>query len=201
MNVEIRRHQILEAAAHCARLSGFHGASMAEIAQAASLSVGQIYRYFENKEAIIAAIVAQDVAEMRERFSELESSGEPLAEAIVDSCADSLARNYDPDRAALRLEVLAEAARNSRVADIVRRDDEAERAFRLAILERIGLPGCSRRELVARSEVVAMLFEGMVVRGIQNPNSDHAAITEVLRMVVSDLLRRRPCRADDPSLR
>jgi AcrR family transcriptional regulator len=52
---------------------GFHGASMADIAKAAGLSVGQIYRYFENKEAIIAAIVAQDLAEMREKFAEMES--------------------------------------------------------------------------------------------------------------------------------
>jgi len=70
---EARRQQILDAACDCVRQAGFHGASMAEIAKAAGLSVGQIYRYFENKEAIIAAIVAQDLAEMREKFAEMES--------------------------------------------------------------------------------------------------------------------------------
>ena len=47
---EARREQILDAACDCVRRAGFHGASMAEIAQAAGVSVGQIYRYFENKE-------------------------------------------------------------------------------------------------------------------------------------------------------
>src|ERR1700733_12776427 len=70
-----RRRQMLAAPSSCARRAGFHGASMAEIAQAANLSVGQIYRYFENKEAIIAAIVAQDHAAMREKFARLEASG------------------------------------------------------------------------------------------------------------------------------
>ena len=51
-NGEARRQQIVDAASTCARRAGFHGASMAEIAHAAGLSVGQIYRYFENKEAI-----------------------------------------------------------------------------------------------------------------------------------------------------
>lgn len=50
-DAETRRQQIVDAASACARRSGFHGASMAEIAQTAGLSVGQIYRYFENKEA------------------------------------------------------------------------------------------------------------------------------------------------------
>ncbi len=47
--VESRRQQILDAACDQVRQSGFHGASMADIARAAGLSVGQIYRYFENK--------------------------------------------------------------------------------------------------------------------------------------------------------
>ena len=42
-----------------------------DIVKAAGLSVGQIYRYFENKEAMVAAIVAQDLAEMREKFAKL----------------------------------------------------------------------------------------------------------------------------------
>lgn len=39
---ETRRQQILDAACERVRQSGFHGASMAEIAKAAGLSVGQI---------------------------------------------------------------------------------------------------------------------------------------------------------------
>ena len=165
---------------------------MAEIAQAAGLSVGQIYRYFENKEAIIGAIVARDVAEMRDKFSALKNSGEPLAQAIIERCSQAVDDNYDPERAALMLEVLAEAARNPRVGAILQAADAEERAFRHDIVRQISPPGCSERELVARGEVLSMLFEGMTVRGVNNPGADRAAIAEVLRSVLRNLLAETP---------
>ncbi len=189
---EARRQQILDAASACARRAGFHGASMAEIAQAAGLSVGQIYRYFENKEAIIAAIVDQDVAAIREKFAAMEEAGGSLAEAIIDRRFEALDRHYDPDYAALMLEVLAEAARNPKVAAIVRQADTVERALKRSILDRVGPPGASEEELVARGEVLSMLFEGMVIRGVNNPCADRKAIGEVLGSVLRHLLADQP---------
>lgn len=189
---EARRAQILDAASKCARLSGFHGASMAEIAQAAGVSVGQIYRHFENKEAIIAAIVALDIAEMREKFFEIESSGAPLLEAMIGKCAEAIGRSYDRDRAALWLEVMAEAARNPAVADIVRRADEEERAFKLDILRKVSPPNCTEGELRGRGEVLSMIFEGMVIRGVRNPTGDPDGIGKALKMVMSHLLTEPP---------
>jgi AcrR family transcriptional regulator len=194
-NVQTRQQQIVDAASQCARRSGFHGASMAEIAQAAGMSVGQIYRYFENKEAIIAAIVAQDAAEMRDRFSKLQNSGEPLVDAIVNGCSQAVDDHYDLKRSALVLEVLAEAARNPRVAAILQEADTEERSFRRDVLKQVLPPGYSERELAARGEVLSMLFEGMAIRGVNNPASDRAAIGEVLREVLRHLLRAPPTRS------
>jgi AcrR family transcriptional regulator len=196
-NVETRRQQIVDAASTCARRAGFHGASMAEIAQAAGLSVGQIYRYFENKEAIIAAIVAQDMAEMRDKFAKLQSSGEPLIEAILDSCSQAVDDHYDLERSALTLEVLAEAARNPRAATILQDADAEGRVFRHDVLRQVLPPGCGERELAARGEVLAMLFEGMAVRGLNNPASDRTAIGEVLRAMLRHLLVEMPCKPGD----
>jgi AcrR family transcriptional regulator len=190
--VEARRQQIVDAASNCARRAGFHGASMAEIAQAAGLSVGQIYRYFESKEAIIAAIVARDMAEMRDKFSEIERSGEPLLQAILDRCAAAVGESYDLERSALKLEVLAEAARNPQVAAILQEADAEERALGLALLQQIAPPGCDDRELAARGEVLSMLFEGMAVRAVNNPASDKAAIGAVLRSIFRHLLADTP---------
>ena len=58
---QTRRIGILDAASRCVVRHGFHGASMAEIAAEASLSVGQIYRYFPSKEAIVHALVERIV--------------------------------------------------------------------------------------------------------------------------------------------
>ena len=115
-----RRQQILEAAGQCFRQSGFHAASMASIAGLAGQSVGQIYRYFANKEAIIAAIVDQHLVELRETFDHLESLPGSTAHLIADRVPEILAEKLDLSRAGLVLEVLAEAARNPKIAAILR---------------------------------------------------------------------------------
>lgn len=185
---EIRRQQILDAACERVRQSGFHGASMADIAKAAGLSVGQIYRYFENKEAIIAAIVAQDLAEMRDKFAEMESQPGTLLDAIEDHLPEGVDKCFDPRRAALALEVVAEAARNPKVAAIVRYADEQERSLARTMMERDRKPEWSEAEFQARCEVVGLLFDGLLLRAVNHPDLDRAALTDVLRSTVRHLL-------------
>lgn len=54
---KLRQDEIITAARRCFRASGFHAASMSQIASEAVLSVGQIYRYFSNKDAIIEEMI------------------------------------------------------------------------------------------------------------------------------------------------
>ena len=187
-SVESRRQQILDAACDRVRQSGFHGASMAEIAKAAGLSVGQIYRYFENKEAIIAAIVAQDLAEMREKFAELERQPGSLLDALEEHLPDGVDKCFDPRRGALMLEVMAEAARNPKVATIVRAADVQERALARSMLERSRKPEWSDAEFEARCSAIGMVFDGMVMRAINDPSQDRAALTGVVRLMMRTLL-------------
>jgi len=55
-HIEARRNQILDAAWACFARDGYHGTSMQDIAAAAGLSAGAIYRYFDGKEAVLHAI-------------------------------------------------------------------------------------------------------------------------------------------------
>jgi len=186
-DADARRQHIVDAASACVRRSGFHGASMSEIASAAGLSVGQIYRYFENKEAIIEAIVARDTAEMRDIFGELIGTKGPLLDAILDKCCSAVDDAYDRDHAALALEVVAEAARNPAVARILQAADGEQRPLKLEMIARTAPPGCSDAELRARSEVISMLFEGMIVAGVKHPAADRDAIAQVMRSVLAHL--------------
>jgi AcrR family transcriptional regulator len=192
-----RQQQILDAACDCVRRAGFHGASMADIAHAAGLSVGQIYRYFENKEAIVAAIVAKDLADMRAKFAEFETSGEDVSEAILKGCSEGLDRHFDPDRAALVLEVLAEAARNPRVAAIVQDADAVERALGDSLLRHVRELGCSDAEVKARGEMLSMIFDGMYTRAVNNPNADRKEIAIVLRSVLRHILLSPSFKTDE----
>uniref|UniRef100_B0SWU1 Transcriptional regulator, TetR family n=1 Tax=Caulobacter sp. (strain K31) TaxID=366602 RepID=B0SWU1_CAUSK len=185
---EARRQQILDAACDCVQQAGFHGASMAEIAKAAGLSVGQIYRYFENKEAIIAAIVAQDLAEMREKFAEMESRPGTLVDAITEHLPEAVDKCFDPRRAALVLEVLAEAARNPKVAAIVRAADCQERTLAESMMARSRKPEWSDAEFRARGEVLAMLFDGMIMRAVNHPDTDRGPLARTLQTTIRQLL-------------
>lgn len=74
---------------------GFDGASMQDLARAAGMSVGNFYRYFPSKDAIVQAMVEHDMAEMQGNFAAIRTSASPLqalreriAEHIQDKCAD-----------------------------------------------------------------------------------------------------------------
>src|SRR5256886_2945704 len=63
-----RRSQILEAALICFAKRGFHQTSMHDISSEAGISVGLIYRYFENKEALISAMGDPHKKEISEKL-------------------------------------------------------------------------------------------------------------------------------------
>src|SRR5437868_3902227 len=69
-----RRAAILDAAEQCFSHSGFHQTSMSDICQAASMSPGNLYRYFPSKEAIIEGIVARHRAQASADFDAMENA-------------------------------------------------------------------------------------------------------------------------------
>jgi len=66
-----RKMQILQAAARMIAEKGYHGATTKEIAEAAQVSEGSLYNYFENKEDLILNILAL-VTENEIRLSQAE---------------------------------------------------------------------------------------------------------------------------------
>ncbi len=157
---EIRRREIVEAARRCVLRQGFHASPVAEIAREAEMSVGQVYRYFEGKDAIIRAIV------------------EGIIETRVHNMTHSLERPLTPERLATRtaffderhredsllmLEVTAEASRNPEIAAVVREADRRSQEEAVRALLRQS-PGLEPAEAAARCEVAAVLIEGTQFR-------------------------------------
>ncbi|MDO9600169.1 MAG: TetR/AcrR family transcriptional regulator [Azoarcus sp.] len=189
---EARRSQILVAAEDCFRDHGFHGASIAQISKAAGMSAGHIYHYFENKEAIIAAIVARDLDLMLTLTAELRAASDVL-EALVDRAAGGVIENLDPRSAGLKLEIVAEAARNPAVAEVVRKADQrciASLAETLRILRRANGQPDDDATITGMTEMIAAMFEGLLVRAIRNPGLDRQTVItmfqRVIRMLVTD---------------
>lgn len=67
-----KRAQILEGARQEFFAHGFSGASMADIAQAAGVSKGTLYVYFENKERLFAALVEEQSRKVGETTLQLD---------------------------------------------------------------------------------------------------------------------------------
>jgi AcrR family transcriptional regulator len=57
---------------------GFDGASMQDLARAAGMSVGNFYRYFPSKAAIITSLIAHDLADIQRDFQAIIGSDHPM---------------------------------------------------------------------------------------------------------------------------
>lgn len=186
---ELRRQQVLDAAAECFRRYGFHGASVAQISKLAGMSAGHIYHFFENKEAIIGAIVEQNVERGLELVARFEAEPDVFG-AMVERVDVGLAQKTAPDHVGLWLEVLAEAARNPNVARIVQTADRKMRERLVRLVENVrrdrGTGSAVSAEVV--TDVVMALFEGLANRKVQHPDSDVGEMTRVLRVAARAIL-------------
>lgn len=188
---ELRRTQVIEAARECFRVSGFHGASMAQIAAEAGMSVGHIYRYFANKEAVIAAIVERGVAEKIDHIAALERAARENGQDLAAASAQVTPRGQavdDLERSALTLEIVAEAARNPNVAAIVRKSDAllTARAARMIAAAR---PHWSAGRVKAVVCVITALYEGWTIRAIADPDALDASSEQLRADLVAHALR------------
>jgi TetR/AcrR family transcriptional regulator, fatty acid metabolism regulator protein len=66
---DLRRQQIIQAAAEVFGASNFQNASISEIAQKANVAEGTLYQYFKNKEDLFFSIPAQKTEEFCEEFN------------------------------------------------------------------------------------------------------------------------------------
>lgn len=187
---EARRAQIRAAAADCFRQHGFHGTSIAQISKVAGMSTGHIYHYFENKEAIIADIVAQDLERLLMLTAELRAASDVRA-AMIERAVEGVQANLDPGSAGLQLEIVAEAARNPHIAGIVQAADRQCRdslAETLRTLRQAAGHQDSEATLAGMVEAISAMFEGLRIRAIRNPDIDRDAVVRMFRRMVSDLL-------------
>jgi AcrR family transcriptional regulator len=80
-----RRGQILDAALHVFAKVGFAGATLRQVADAAGVSKGTVFHYFETKEALFRAVVNDLVVTRLEATRELVRTHDGTASALVKS--------------------------------------------------------------------------------------------------------------------
>lgn len=188
---ELRRERLLDAAAECFRKEGFHGSSIARISQMAGMSPGHIYHFFASKEEIVEAIAEREEHELAEilRRMEQDRDGGDLADRLIRQVPDTIARNGDPSRVGLSLELAAEAARNPAVRDILQRSYGSVRQQCLPQARRMGVPeGIDDAELRLRMSAINALFHGVTLQGVVDPMPDKEGMARLISQVVRFIL-------------
>ncbi|WP_286235425.1 TetR/AcrR family transcriptional regulator [Thalassotalea sediminis] len=187
---ETRRNQVLCAAAECFKRKGYHGAGMAEISKTAGMSAGHIYNYFKSKDDIIESIIQRDMEETISLFQEFEEQPGDLVTILVDGLDAGVERHTDTECKALSLEMLSEAARNEKIANLLQQADtqSRDRMRNLLVGERGSLKASTEREINARIEVMFSMIGGLLLRRILNPNIDKEGLLIALRPAMKTLL-------------
>lgn len=184
---QARRQQILEAAEDCFRRRGFQGASVAEICKSAGVSAGHLYHFYDSKEAIIAAIVQRDLEEKLAILDQMSQRAD-VTSAMLDEIDEGVHEQLDNPGSALMLEVIAEAGRNPKVAEMVHRSDAIARAKLAETVAKAKNCDPDSPELKAEVEVLIAMFEGLSTRAICNPDLDHDAVVKVMRRMIRHIL-------------
>ena len=155
--------RILDTAARFFDERGYRGTTTNHVAEAAGVSVGSLYQYFPNKDALLTALALRHLddalpalTELAARFTEDPVDTPTLARAIVEVSAD-----LNPDDLH---RLLRDAPHNDAVAERFAEIEELSAAFLAEHLRRTG-HDAAQAELRARMavEIVDALVHGTAI--------------------------------------
>jgi TetR/AcrR family transcriptional regulator, repressor for uid operon len=162
-----RSKQILTAAMVCFARRGFHQSTMHDISAEAGISVGLIYRYFENKDAVISAMAEEhkrEVQEVLERARQAPTLLDALEVVFTSFCCE----NAPQVQSAFVVDLFAEASRNPRVAELVRGVVETTLDGLADLIERAP-EARDRTHGLSPREIASLLFainDGLLLRDV-----------------------------------
>jgi AcrR family transcriptional regulator len=186
---QAQRERILDAARAEFIRSGFNAASMATIAETAGISAGLIYRYFPSKNAIILAIIDEQLQIARQRIREVRSAHD-FSAGLLEYFEAHDADFAQPMSAALFLEMSAEATRDGEIAGALGEFNRAIRDELAAWLLRSGEGlDSSRGDGAMRERALALqlVVDGLKVRMAVEPEVDRALLANALCLLLGSV--------------
>jgi TetR/AcrR family transcriptional regulator, repressor for uid operon len=182
---EQRRAQILRAAGTCFVEKGFHQSSVAEIARTAEISMGLLYRYFPNKEAIVHAFAEQDRMMLSQALTELAQC-QNLRVGVELFIEQVFTAMYSSADLRIASEVLAECGRNLALLASVQAEDALINSAVLQTLETL-----AKRKIISNhcaapdhALILMALLEGIGVRITLMPGEEKRIKSAVIEAIV-----------------
>jgi AcrR family transcriptional regulator len=183
--LELRRQQILDAAAACFSRRGFHQTTMQDICEESGLSPGAVYRYFPGKEAIIEGMTARGQNQNAEAIEYAMSKERTLDvfDELIRIFFIELESLRSAEICALNVELISEAPRSERIRESLQRTNQNVRSMFVQLVERAQAAGeidpALESESVAR--VMVALYQGFITQRLVEPDADAGGYAEVLR--------------------
>jgi TetR/AcrR family transcriptional regulator, repressor for uid operon len=167
-----RRQEVLDAAIQCFTENGFHQTSMKNIAEASGLSMGLLYRYFANKEAIIVSAAQKDRDASLQAIHGVKPDGDSVR-AWATLLAHLVAVAAAPEYVRLVNEVIAEAGRVPAILEGLRADDAAiALAVASKLSEQIASGALPKLHVAGAAQGLLVLYDGLVYRRMIAPASE-----------------------------
>lgn len=181
-----RRAQITEGARACFLRKGFHAATTAEISAEAGVSVANLYQYFPTKDELVQALIEDDLAEDLALLHLVDEAGS-LREGLARIDTLLAAEPDYAEQTRLKLEIIAEAARNSQIAAVVEAADARMVTAMVKLLARRQQAGEVRADVdpAVMAQLTLALYDGLYGR-LAYCGADQAEMTRAASQMIVD---------------
>ncbi|PXA89665.1 TetR/AcrR family transcriptional regulator [Nostoc sp. 3335mG] len=185
-----RRQKLVSVARTLFAEQGFHGTGVAQLAAVSGIKVGQIYRDFADKEAIVAEIVGTDLSTFlhEDEIAQAVQTGD--IGAIRAWLKMFVQCGKDADSRRLMPEIIAEAARNDRIKAIAH---DINRRVKSALMTALTAVAPRPEQVEAREEladIILTISAGIMHRRVADPDFDEAAAYARLNALVERSIDR-----------
>jgi AcrR family transcriptional regulator len=167
---------------------GFDGASMQDLARSAGMSVGNFYRYFPSKDAIIEALVAWDMEEIDQDFARIAQSPDPMA-TLRHVLAERIADGGCEEDSALWAEICAAAKRKPRIAEVSARMEGAIVAKMVGLFQLVSqnTDPARTRIFTTEAQMIVLLVKACAMHVATEKDADDVLKQRVQR-TIDDIL-------------
>ena len=180
---EERSHEILASIRQAFAEKGFDGASMQDLARAAGMSVGNFYRYFPSKAAIVQAMCGYDLAEIQGEFAQIQTSSQPMAflrDRILNHFSEESMKDgqlwAEITAAAIRKPEIGEASRQMESTIVLLLATTFAQATRRSLAE-------AEQRYAGQCQMLVMLVKAMAIRTAQCGPANPALATQVVAVI------------------
>jgi len=167
---------------------GFDGASMQDLARTAGMSVGNFYRYFPSKAAIVEALIAGDLAEMEQDFGTILTAPRPM-EALRAKIRTRVTLEECAADGQIWAEITAAALRKPEIGAAAQRMETEIVAHLTSIFARVTgvAPVVAMERHGTRARLIVMLVKACSMQPMER-DAQQLHLTEMVLRIIDDTL-------------